>query len=57
LHRERRRRERAIAGEEPLRGSLETLAAADAAALERLEIRLVFTAHPTKCDAARRAKS
>ena len=48
LHRERRRRERAIAGEEPLRGSLETLAAADAAALERLEIRLVFTAHPTE---------
>jgi len=48
LHRERRRRERAIAGEAPLRGSLETLTPADAAALERLEIRLVFTAHPTE---------
>jgi phosphoenolpyruvate carboxylase len=48
LHRERRRRERSIAAEEPLRGSLETLAAADGALLERLEIRLVFTAHPTE---------
>jgi phosphoenolpyruvate carboxylase len=48
LHRERRRRERAIAGEEPLRGSLETLTGADAAAFDRLEIRLVFTAHPTE---------
>ncbi len=48
LHRERRRRERAIAGDEPLRGSIETLPAAAAAMLDRLEIRLVFTAHPTE---------
>jgi len=48
LHRERRRRERAIAGEAPLRGALETLPAAAAALLEQLEIRLVFTAHPTE---------
>jgi phosphoenolpyruvate carboxylase len=48
LHRERRRRERAIAGDEPLRGSLETLPADAAALLDQLEIRLVFTAHPTE---------
>ena len=48
LHRERRRRERAIAGDEPLRGSIETLPAAAAELLDRLEIRLVFTAHPTE---------
>ena len=48
LHRERRRRERAIAGDEPLRGSIETLPLADAALLGQLEIRLVFTAHPTE---------
>ncbi|HEV8022761.1 MAG TPA: phosphoenolpyruvate carboxylase [Candidatus Lustribacter sp.] len=48
LHRERRRRERAIEGEPPLRGSLETLPAAAATLLDRLEIRLVFTAHPTE---------
>jgi phosphoenolpyruvate carboxylase len=48
LHRERRRRERAIAGEAPLRGSIETLPAAAAANLDRLEIRLVYTAHPTE---------
>jgi phosphoenolpyruvate carboxylase len=48
LHRERRRRERAIEGDEPLRGSLETLPDAAAALLDRLEIRLVFTAHPTE---------
>jgi phosphoenolpyruvate carboxylase len=48
LHRERRRRERALHGEEPLRGSLETLSARSAAALDRLEIGLVFTAHPTE---------
>jgi phosphoenolpyruvate carboxylase len=48
LHRERRRRERALHGEPPLRGSLETLPRNAAAALERLEIELVFTAHPTE---------
>ena len=48
LHRERRRRERAIAGEEPLRGSIETLPATAAALLHLLEIRLVYTAHPTE---------
>ncbi len=48
LHRERRRRERSIAGEAPLRGSLETLPAAAAALLDKLEIRLVYTAHPTE---------
>ncbi len=46
LHRERRRRERALHGEEPLRGSLETLE--PGAAVERIEIGLVFTAHPTE---------
>lgn len=48
MHRERRRRERAIAGDPPLRGSLETLSAAAAAEIDQLEIRLVFTAHPTE---------
>jgi len=48
LHRERRRRERALAGDEPLHGSLETLSAEDATGIEALEIRLVFTAHPTE---------
>ncbi len=48
LHRERRRRERALSGAEPLRGSLETLGASAAAYLDELEIRLVFTAHPTE---------
>jgi phosphoenolpyruvate carboxylase len=48
LHREHRRRERAIAGEPPQRGSIETLADAEAALVDQLEIRLVFTAHPTE---------
>jgi phosphoenolpyruvate carboxylase len=48
LHRERRRRERALEGEPPLRGSLETLPVPSPAQLEELEIRLVFTAHPTE---------
>ncbi len=48
LHRERRRRERAIAGEAPLRGSLETLPDSAAPLIDQLEIRLVFTAHPTE---------
>jgi phosphoenolpyruvate carboxylase len=48
LHRERRRRERAIAGEAPLHGSIETLPATASALVDRLEIRLVFTAHPTE---------
>ena len=48
LHRERRRRERALHGEPPLRGSLETLPARAAAAVDELEITLVFTAHPTE---------
>ena len=48
LHRERRRRERAIAGEPPQRGSLETLPVSASALLDKLEIRLVFTAHPTE---------
>lgn len=48
LHRERRRRERALHGDEPLHGSLETLGPAAAASLGRLEIGLVFTAHPTE---------
>lgn len=48
LHRERRRRERALHGEPPLRGSLETLEPYAAAAIDRLEITLVFTAHPTE---------
>jgi phosphoenolpyruvate carboxylase len=48
LHRERRRREHLFAGDPPMRGSLETLPADAASLLERLEIRLVFTAHPTE---------
>jgi phosphoenolpyruvate carboxylase len=48
LHRERRRRERALQGEPPLRGSLETLSASAGAAIDALEITLVFTAHPTE---------
>ena len=48
LHRERRRRERALGGEPPLGGALETLAPAALAKLDQLEIRLVFTAHPTE---------
>jgi phosphoenolpyruvate carboxylase len=48
LHREFRRRERALAGEEPLRGSIETLEATTPDEFERLEIWLVFTAHPTE---------
>lgn len=48
LHRERRRRERALQGAAPLAGSLETLAALPPETVERLEIGLVFTAHPTE---------
>jgi phosphoenolpyruvate carboxylase len=48
LHRERRRRERALHGEPPLRGSLETLSPRVAAVIDRIEIALVFTAHPTE---------
>ncbi len=48
LHRERRRRERALHGEPPLRGSLETLAPGAEKLVPRLEIELVFTAHPTE---------
>ena len=48
LHREHRRRERAIAGDPPQRGSIDTLPAAAASLLDQLEIRLVFTAHPTE---------
>jgi phosphoenolpyruvate carboxylase len=48
LHRERRRRERAIGHEPPLRGSLETLDDAALTHLDQAEIRLVFTAHPTE---------
>jgi phosphoenolpyruvate carboxylase len=48
LHRERRRRERAMRGEAPLRGSIDTLSADAARAVPQLEIRLVFTAHPTE---------
>ncbi|GAC1585211.1 MAG: phosphoenolpyruvate carboxylase [Candidatus Velthaea sp.] len=48
LHRERRRRERSLRGEAPLRGSLETLAPDAASQLDQLEIVLVFTAHPTE---------
>lgn len=46
LHREVRRRERALQGEEPLRGSIETFDFGPD--LGRLEIKLVFTAHPTE---------
>jgi phosphoenolpyruvate carboxylase len=48
LHRERRRREHLFAGDPPLRGSLETLPDDALSTLERLEIQLVFTAHPTE---------
>jgi phosphoenolpyruvate carboxylase len=48
LHRERRRRERALHGDEPLRGSVETLTPSARPAVDRLEIGLVFTAHPTE---------
>jgi phosphoenolpyruvate carboxylase len=48
LHREFRRRERALTGEPPLRGSIETLDPDAAPGLDRLEIALVFTAHPTE---------
>ena len=48
LHRERRRRERALRGDEPLRGSIEALPAGVCAGLDVLDIRLVFTAHPTE---------
>ena len=48
LHRERRRRERALHGEPPLRGALSTLGPGAAAALQTVEITLVFTAHPTE---------
>ncbi|HYZ16978.1 MAG TPA: phosphoenolpyruvate carboxylase, partial [Candidatus Acidoferrum sp.] len=48
LHRERRRRERALTGEPPLRGALETLDAGAAESLDNVEIMLVFTAHPTE---------
>ena len=48
LHREHRRRERTIAGDSPQRGSIDTLPAGAAALLDQLEIRLVFTAHPTE---------
>ena len=48
LHRERRRREHAFAGDPPLRGSLETLPNDTGDLFGRLEIRLVFTAHPTE---------
>ncbi len=47
-HRENRRRERALGGEEPLRGSIEALPAGPHPDFERLAIRLVFTAHPTE---------
>ena len=53
LHRERRRRERAIAGEAPLAGSLEMMrlppdAASAQATLAAMDVTLVFTAHPTE---------
>ncbi len=48
LHRERRRREHLFAGDPPMRGSLETLPDDALPLLERLEICLVFTAHPTE---------
>jgi len=48
VHREVRRRERARSGADPLRGSLETLSDEAAAHLDDMEIRLVFTAHPTE---------
>ena len=48
LHRERRRRERTLAGDPPQPGSIATLSPEAAARLSELEIRLVFTAHPTE---------
>ncbi|HEY1730060.1 MAG TPA: phosphoenolpyruvate carboxylase [Candidatus Baltobacteraceae bacterium] len=52
LHRERRRRERLIGGEEPLSSSLDALEIDDAGdfceRVAKLEICLVFTAHPTE---------
>jgi phosphoenolpyruvate carboxylase len=48
VHREFRRRDRARAGGAPLPGSLDTLDPEAAAHLEDVEIRLVFTAHPTE---------
>jgi phosphoenolpyruvate carboxylase len=52
LHRERRRRERLIRGEEPLASSLDALEIDDvhdfSECVAKLEICLVFTAHPTE---------
>jgi phosphoenolpyruvate carboxylase len=53
LHRERRRRQRAIAGETPLPGSLERMplpadASTAQATLAAMDVTLVFTAHPTE---------
>jgi phosphoenolpyruvate carboxylase len=48
LHRERRRRERALHGEPPLTGALETLGPRALAQLDRVAVTLVFTAHPTE---------
>lgn len=51
MHREWRRRERMLQGEEPLEGSLDAFEPARAALsdiLAQLEITLVFTAHPTE---------
>ncbi len=47
-HREFRRRERALRGEESLRGSIEMLGPIGLSELEQLELTLVFTAHPTE---------
>ena len=48
LHRERRRRERALLGEAPLRGSLESLMPEAAASVGAVELTIVFTAPPTE---------
>jgi phosphoenolpyruvate carboxylase len=48
LHRERRRRERALHGEAPLRGALESLPREAAQHAAEVELTLVFTAHPTE---------
>ena len=48
LHRERRRRERALRGDPPLAGSLETMTPQARAELDRVAVTLVFTAHPTE---------
>src|SRR6202043_787446 len=48
LHRERRRRERSLGGEQPQRGALESLPADAAARVTEVEVTLVFTAHPTE---------